>query len=222
MSATNRGARRNANDYYPTPFNHVEAFMKALALEHSSSQIAPPQSFLEPCYGDRRILRSAARHFSECRKFYGFEISEGSDFLSAQLPAHGDRVDLCVTNPPFSLAEEFIGQALQCADTVCMLLRLNFLGGQGRFENFWAGMPRPDTIYVLPDRPRFIPGATSTDATEYGWFCWWGARMYNKWCANGVSAPAALTWLRAPPVTVDQFYEHLPPVTLSPWSELSP
>ena len=127
------------------------------------------------------------------------------DYLKTEMP----RVDLILTNPPFSLAKEFIAKALTESDTVCMLQRVNFLGSQSRKE-FWNANP-PTHLFVLANRPKFIArcqnkecknptsfqvGAIEacplcdgkirpqSDATEYAWFVWDKKSVFKK--QNGI------------------------------------
>jgi len=76
---------------------------------------------------------------------------------------YADPFDVVLTNPPYSLAQQFIDHALLFAPIVCMLLRLNFLASEGR-----ADTSLPGRIKVLPNRPCFVSGAS--DSCEYGWF----------------------------------------------------
>jgi hypothetical protein len=78
-------------------------------------------------------------------------------------------LDLLITNPPFSLAMEFILHARKIfpGTPLCFLLRLNFLESQKRASFFKTAMP---DVYVLPKRPSFM--GNGTDATGYGWFIW--------------------------------------------------
>lgn len=124
------------------------------------------------------------------RKDY-FELSEGLDYLKSA----ADKVDLILTNPPFTLAKEFIEKAISESDTVVMLQRVNYLGSKGRMP-FWKKYP-PTHLFVLASRPKFIAkcqkcknpenyqiGAIElcplcggkvrpqSDATEYAWFVW--------------------------------------------------
>ena len=52
--------------------------------------------------------------------------------------------------------------------TVIMLLRINFLSSQKRYD-FWQQFP-PDGLFVLSKRPSFT--GTGTDSQEYAWFVW--------------------------------------------------
>lgn len=82
--------------------------------------------------------------------------------------------DVLITNPPFSLAIEFIEHSMRLfpGAYLAFLLRLNFLGAQAR-SAFWR-RHAPD-VYVMPKRPSFTPDG-KTDSTEYAWFVWPGGK----------------------------------------------
>lgn len=153
MSSTNRGADRMTNDMYPTPAATIDSLLAVMSIPNWAS-------FHEPCRGNGAIydkVQLADR--THC------EIAEGIDYLSTDIGT----VDLIISNPPFSLALEFLQKSLQEAGTVCYLLRLNFLGSQKR-RAFWQAN-RPSHVLVLSKRPCFT-GDGKTDSIEYAWFCW--------------------------------------------------
>ena len=91
------------------------------------------------------------------------------DYLSTPF----SNIDLIITNPPFSLSEEFIVKSLSEAKTVCYLQRLNWLGSKKR-KDFWNNNT-PDKIFVLSKRPQFkkeLGLGGGSDSTEYAWFIW--------------------------------------------------
>ncbi len=92
-----------------------------------------------------------------------------ADFLQWQ-PTR--RYRTIITNPPYSLAEEFIRRSMQLVDpanhAVIMLLRLAFLESRKR-QPFWCEFPL-QRLYVLSERPSFIGGAT--DQAAYAFFVW--------------------------------------------------
>jgi hypothetical protein len=122
-------------------------------------------TFLEPCRGDGAIANLIPPHVEQ----HWAEIEDGRDYLE-----HAWRdLDLIITNPPFSLALEFLTKSLREARTVCYLLRLNFLGSGCRQS--WWNSNRPTHVLPLAQRPRFAlnkHGKLGSDATEYAWFCW--------------------------------------------------
>jgi hypothetical protein len=124
-------------DFYPTPSKVVDLILQELDPD-------PEISFGEPCRGNR-VIYDRVPYFNK----QWAELSDGVDFLKT--PMH---VDLQVTNPPFSLAEEFLEKSLKEADTVVYLLRLNFLGSQKRYE-FWQ-RHQPTHLFVLSERPSFV------------------------------------------------------------------
>jgi len=155
MSVAGR-AKRNAFDSYKTPNEAIEPLWKRLFIDLSAEAF-------EPCLGDGNIARSIP-----CNNVMYCELSEGVDYLSGKtLPA----VDLVVTNPPFSLAQEFLSVSFtHCRGVVAYLLRLNYLGSQKR-KDWWQGKT-PTHLYVLSERPSFNWDGRGTDATEYAWFVW--------------------------------------------------
>jgi hypothetical protein len=155
VSATNRGAKRNENDFYATP----EWCVDLISDEIDWKDIF---RFYEPCKGDGAIYNKI--NMPEDKKHFD-EISEGKDYLVGEKR----RVDLIVTNPPFSLALEFLEKSMGHSVNIAFLLRLNFLGSQRR-KPFWEKYGTPSRLFVLSKRPSFA--GRGTDATEYAWFCW--------------------------------------------------
>lgn len=149
---------RSPYDYYPTP----EWCYEKLPIDFSNYKTA-----LEPCAGDYRIAvfleEQGIKSVDTC------EIQEGRDFFEYQ-----DKVDLIFTNPPYSIAQEFVEHSLEVADTVIMLLRINFLGAQKRYKFFFEN--EPDALYVLSKRPSFT--GKGTDSTEYAWYIWQKGEKY--------------------------------------------
>lgn len=174
MSATNRGAKRIEADFYPTPIEVVEHFLDNYRLKDGT--------ILEPCAGNGRFIQ-AIRNKGYNNKIYANEIREdeninllrsGSnkvtheDFLKSNT-IHND-VTTIITNPPYSLAKEFI---LKCKELypnaeIIMLLRLAFLESKKRHE-FWQEH-KVNKLYILSQRPSFTN--KGTDATAYAFYVW--------------------------------------------------
>jgi len=180
MSSTKRGSTRIDQDAYYTPASAIDPMLKLLCLDMVDT-------FVEPCRGGGAIYDRV----NVPRK--GFcEINEGRDYLESPV----SQADLILTNPPFSLALEFLQKSLAEAKTVGYLLRLNFLGSRKR-RDFWNAN-KPTHCFVLSERPVFAwycqdrkgcgaqyrPGTTTvcidcgkpvraqTDSIEYAWFMW--------------------------------------------------
>ena len=182
MSAAGRSDVRRPDDFYETPAWCVHRLLEALPFRG-------PRRWLEPCVGDGAILR-AVHFYGLSPMWTAYEIRadavptsggcvikslQTDDFLAAARagrddPEHdlfGRPFDVVLTNPPYSLAMEFVEACLPLAREVAMLLRLNFLASERRAA-FMRSDP-PD-VYVLPNRPSFTGGGT--DATEYCWAVW--------------------------------------------------
>lgn len=172
MSATNRGADRARLDYYPTPSWAVRRFLEAAPM--------PAGRWVEPCAGDGAIIRAVSRADvewtaieirRECRE--SLDASGATHVIIDDALHDGrrsvtrPRFEVMLTNPPFTLAMEFIEWGFRAANIVAVLLRLNFLASVRRNE-FMRRHP-PD-VFVLPDRPSFT--GSGTDSIEYAWFLW--------------------------------------------------
>jgi hypothetical protein len=174
VSSTNRGGERSPADFYATPEWCVRRLLEEVPL--------PGGRWLEPAAGDGAIIRATSRDdvvwtaweireteaTSLQKSVSGSDVHIG-DFVEAARTGElrERRFDVAITNPPFRLAQEFIDGCLSCADTVVMLLRLNYLASKGRWQFMRGNTP---DVYVLPNRPSFTGG--KTDSIEYAWFVW--------------------------------------------------
>jgi hypothetical protein len=160
MSRQIKGERLNATDFYATPpwcYENLEIDWSLFDKAH------------EPCSGDGRI-----QFFLEedCGLTCSYsEILEGKDFFEWT-----DSTDLILTNPPFSLAKEFIDHSLKYCNTCIMLLRINYLGSIGRHD--WWKENTPTALHVLSKRPSFT--GKGTDATDYAWYVWDATERLNR------------------------------------------
>lgn len=158
MSATGRATQRNAYDAYSTPKHCTEAICSQLVWSKDAW-------ILEPCSGEGAISQILKRYAED--RVLELDIQRGYDFLEMDMSVYG-RFDMVLTNPPFTLAQEFIEKSLTIANCVVMLLRLNFLASSKRKE-FWQKHP-PTAVHVLTRRPSFT--GKGTDACDYAWFVW--------------------------------------------------
>lgn len=175
MSATNRGSERCKDDAYYTPEWAVRALLQTVEL--------PGGLWLEPACGTGNIIRAVEDLRPGRQQWDANDINPDSSMACLREFPHstirqvynGDYLQtppaatysVAITNPPYSLALEFVQQAQRQASIVVMLLRLNWLGSKKRAEFLRGRMPN---VYVLPKRPSFSEGAT--DSCEYGWFVW--------------------------------------------------
>lgn len=145
-------SERRAYDVYETPEECVDALFRLVPVDIS-------KKYLEPCRASGRIYNRLP-----IGSAWG-EIREGVDYLQTTYP----KVDFVITNPPYSLAQEFVDKALTEAPVVIMLLRLGFLESNKRKE--WLNENKPTSLIVLSKRPSFT-GDGKTDGSGYAWFVW--------------------------------------------------
>lgn len=133
---------RKKSDFYPTPWEVTQALLNFLELR-------PGTRIWEPACGDGKMVDVLMRNgmavaFSD--------ISMGVDFLTADLPSGG--VEWIITNPPFSLAEQFIRRAYEHGLPFAMLVKSQYWHACKRYFLFYECKP----TYILPLtwRPDFL------------------------------------------------------------------
>lgn len=202
MSSTNRGAKRPPHDYYETPQEAIGDFLTAWrddcpALFPLHGPILDPcaggenrkgfhSGFRSPAYpyafqfhpGSWAVARSASVISMDIREDSTAQV-KGVDYLNTgpgiieQLC--GGRPRLIISNPPFSLAQEFIERALEDVSDepgqgwVVFLLRLNFFESARRLAFWKKYMPR--LTYVHSNRLSFTQDG-KTDSIAYMHCCW--------------------------------------------------
>lgn len=185
MSATNRGAEREAEDTYITPRWTVERFLEAYEIPQGAS-------VLDPCCAEGELLAELKKLRPDLR-LYGFELRpevapalealaangtiEGfsiGDFLASAAQIPSDAFDYVLTNPPYALAQAFVEACEKIVkEAAIFLLRINFLGSQDRHS--FTVRTRP-SLFILPNRPCFT--GWGSDATEYAWFAYDGIGVW--------------------------------------------
>lgn len=147
-----RKSERREYDTYETPVWAVEALLEVIPIDMK-------KKYMEPCRASGRIY-----NFLPIGSAWG-EIRQGVDYLTTEY----NHTDIIISNPPYSLAQEFVEKALRDADVVIMLLRLGFLESMKRWE-WWQDNP-PTSLLVLSQRPSFTEDG-KTDGSGYAWYVW--------------------------------------------------
>ena len=180
---------RDALDYYSTPTEEVENILNVMQLDLNQSNI------LEPCCGGGHMVQGIVNYIdnqqydSKLWKLKATDIQDRNsllrpqdyeagpafDFLSDDYPYTKD-IDYIIMNPPYSVIEPFVMKSLGIANKgILMLGRLQFLEGQGRYENILKDFP-PTKTYIYVDRIScFKNGDTNikqASAQAYAWFYW--------------------------------------------------
>lgn len=89
----------------------------------------------------------------------------GSDFLRMRRPPNG--VKCIITNPPYSLKDQFLEKCFSFGIPFCLLLPITALEGVRRGAMF---REHGIQVLILDRRVQFIPGKSVYFNTS--WFCW--------------------------------------------------
>lgn len=183
---------RAEDDFYATNPEDVERFLKVYG------QIAG--TVLEPCIGQGHIAKVLHKHGNVVicgidikDRNSGF-ITKITDFLSYE--NNKGVFDYVVTNPPYSLAEEFIRKSMEHVKEdgkVIMFLKLQFLEGTRR-QKFFNEYP-PKYIYVCRKRAQPLRMGSEIDPKTgkkwassticFAWFVWqkgFSGEPTVRWC----------------------------------------
>lgn len=164
MSSKNRKKESIDKDNYPTPLWCVERLQEAKIPD-----LIKARTVLEPCAGDGRIIKAFPN-----KEWCGVELRDvepsceaffaNTNFLDWAVHQPLNVFDAVVTNPPYTLALEFLQHSLTLAPHVFFLLRMGFLESEKRWD--WNHEHMPD-CYLLPNRPSF--DGEGCDSTIYAW-----------------------------------------------------
>ena len=160
MKSTNivgADGKRRELDFYPTPPEVTMAL-----CEWMKERGMRMQSVWEPACGDGRMVRMLEQYFDQV---VGTDIQQGTDFLTAEKP---DGIEWIITNPPFSLAEQFIRKAAECNVPFAMLLKSQYWHSARRKKLF--DEIRPSHILPLTWRPDFTGKGSSL--LDMQWSVW--------------------------------------------------
>lgn len=163
MLANRSNPNRHKSDFYPTPPECTQALIDFL-------DINPKATIWEPACGTGEI--------SEVLKMHGYHVISTDlhdrgygDGVEDFLTSDGKECDAIITNPPFSLAEEFIRKCLSLGKPFALLLKSQYWHSAKRRELFLQHQP----AWVLPMtwRPDFEFGKRGGSPTmEAMWVVW--------------------------------------------------
>lgn len=165
---------RVEDDYYATPYDATKMLLDSVGFTGS---------FLEPCVGGGHIAEVIKQYYDT--EIFGSDLIDRgypntlvTDFLTYSFDRKFDNI---VTNPPYSLAQEFLEKGIEVINDngkIAMFLKIQFLEGVKRREMFIKYPPR--YIYVFSKRQN--PWRNGNQVDEKGkpwastmcfaWFIW--------------------------------------------------
>lgn len=189
LAGTSPTRERAKNDFYATPFEATNAILRRVNLHGS---------ILEPAAGQGHISKLLKERYPESEIVstdlvaredkFGVGIQSGIDFLAHD---YGRMFDNVITNPPFSLAQEFIEKALAIVnEKVVIFAKIQLLEGEKRRELFDKHPPK--NVYVFTKRQSPLNNGSAVDengkpwATTmcFAWFIWeigWYGEPRIRW-----------------------------------------
>lgn len=160
---TNRRLVETSPDFYPTPEWATE-----LLLMHEKFK----GTIWEPACGegDMAEVISSAGYDVIASDLYDRGYGTSIDFLKQ---TEISKIDNIITNPPFTLAEDFFEAAYKITTRkICLLLRTAFVESQRRYEKIFKKTP-PVRIWTFSERLSMYPKNYVVQAggtTSYSWF----------------------------------------------------
>lgn len=161
FSGNNLGQRKKS-DFYETPYSMTQQLL-------NSEKFSKQRMVLEPACGNGAIV-SVLKSEGFQVKYYDAE----TDFLLEE-----KKYDYLITNPPFSLAFEFIQTAKKVVKRkFALLLPLSYLHGKQRFDEIYSDSNFPlAKVYVFTRYPMLgdelrQDGKYRTGMMVYAWFVW--------------------------------------------------
>ena len=170
---------REENDFYATPPCATKALIK-YCKENNINIFKHP--ILEPACGKGHIVDVL---FEESQNIVAFDIIDRGykhqkdtiDFLTYKND-EGVIYNI-ITNPPYARAKEFIEHSLEIVKPdsyVCMLLKITFLEGKGRYEMFKNNPPYKVLIFSnrvnCSKQGDFEKDSEYGGAVGYAWYIW--------------------------------------------------
>lgn len=198
-----------ALDYFPTPPWATRALLEIVNIRGVSAGMGggeAPWSDLtawEPACGEGHMAKVLAEYFGRTVASDVFDYGIGAeiyDFLGsddlAASKAPVERPHFIITNPPFSVGQQFIERALGIATMgVAVLVRSAFLESAARYDLFTRQPPR--VVAQFSGRVPMVMGrldATASSATAYCWI-FWGARNHRGPFGGSRVSNTQLMWI---------------------------
>jgi hypothetical protein len=187
MSGSRGRLKEAVDDFYPTPPTMTEQLLRYERTFFGT--------VWEPAAGQGHMVNVLRQHgcnvYASDFKDYGFALDGVKDFRLCELP---EGVNHIVTNPPYSISDEFVSHALDIVPNggrVAMLVRLQFLESVGRYERFFGPRP-PARVHVFVKRESIYKDGIKQEnsgAICYAWIVW------EKNDDGSFVTPCVLNWI---------------------------
>jgi hypothetical protein len=175
FSANNVSGKRKKSDFYETPYSITRHLLNVEDFDYNLI-------ICEPACGDGAIVK-VLREKTNNTIFYDIE----KNFLTEI-----EQYDYIITNPPFSIAYEFIQKAkIVAKKKFAFLLPLSYLHGKKRYDDIYSDKEYPlKKVYVFTRYPMLgeklrEDGKYNTGMMVYAWFIF--EKNYN--------GPSMIDWI---------------------------
>lgn len=182
---------RTENDFYATDPQAVNDLFNALSKYDPDFNNFSPRTFLEPCVGNGNIAKATTDYFlfslkrnenSQCTFIdlvdRGYPNTKVQDFLLFESMQPQTKFDLIVSNPPYSLALEFVQKSLQHLSDhgyLAFFLKIQFWEGEKRKQFLLDNPP----AFCFPFAKRMPTWNNGQPTDEHGKR--WATTMCHAW-----------------------------------------
>ena len=187
--------QRPDSDFYPTPsylieelvysdeFKVVIELITAYELVQENLKILGKKhiKILDPACGDGIFGKVLKEHLPKAFPDFNDIRKDGVDFLSFESK---NEFDIVITNPPFSLFDEFVTKAKEVAPFVIFIGKTNFFGAYNRYkEGIWDNLRFVSIFNRQVDyrSPVREDGKFQCGNLVTGWFFWNRNWKSNYW-----------------------------------------
>ena len=167
-----RAEPRRSVDDFPTPPWGTRALCEFLTDQGFDLS---GMSVREPAANRGFMARPLGEHFGRVIASDLMDYGAGYPVEDFLFPYAIEPVDWTITNPPFTLADQFVHRALETSRVGCaIIIRSAFLEGIGRYETLFRDHPPAFTLQFV-ERIPMVKGridASAASATAYSWIVW--------------------------------------------------
>lgn len=162
-------------DNFQTPEWPVHYLLDVIS-QYSQDEQALEEPLWDPCCGEGQILKAFGSYEKVLLDYIGTDVATGVDFLSEQSDKIGSVAGPVITNPPYSIKDDFIAKCYAREKPFALLMPLSALEGQKRQPLYQKhGLQ----LILLPRRVNFkTPSGKGS-----------GSHFATAWFTNGFFLP---------------------------------